>query len=362
MEELNKRLNHGHHGIIHLTLSELHTCQNYFQRLFFAILETSEIAGTTAVRSWASTFNYQALLFLKKEWLNHQGEIEGQDIVETVSLVEAKDHTRHMFSTLEGIITLDLVPFDQFAAKVATTLNFLYLHARRLHIVLKENTPYKIELPRVTLMDTINTEEGIPAFRVNPDHIFDLEEDAGAPIRSLHGQRSKKYDELIQKGHSWIAQKEYDLGRDSFFRALNFKETAEAYNLIGWTYSLEKQFETAKNFCLKAIKIDPAYGAPYNDLGSYLLSEGQTAESLKWFELAKNSRNYQNREYPYINAGRAYMNLRNYKQALEEFSMALTLVPQNEELHQTVQRLKETLNKGNLFAQERNKEVPPPLF
>lgn len=129
---------------------------------------------------------------------------------------------------------------------------------------------------------------------------------------------------------------------------------------MDWTYSLENQFETAKNFCLKAIKIDPAYGAPYNDLGSYLLSEGQVQESLKWFELAKNSRNYQNREYPYINSGRAYMNLRNYKAALEEFSMALTLVPQNEELHQTVQRLKETLNKGNLFA--TNKEAPPPLF
>ncbi|MAF79162.1 MAG: hypothetical protein CME60_13455 [Halobacteriovoraceae bacterium] len=358
MEELTKPT--GHQGIIHLTLSELHTCQNYYQRLFFALIESNEILGTTAVRSWATTFNYQAMLFIKKHWLNYEGELEGQDVVETLTLTEVKEQTKFLFSTLEGMITLDLVPFQDFSEKVALTLNFLYLHARRLHLVIKEATPFTIELPRVSLMDTIHTDEGIPAFRVNPDHIFNLEEDAHAPVRSLHGQRSKKYDELIHKGHSWVAQKEYDLGRDSFFKALNFKETAEAYNLIGWTYSLENQFETAKNFCLKAIKIDPAYGAPYNDLGSYLLSEGQVQESLKWFELAKNSRNYQNREYPYINSGRAYMNLRNYKAALEEFSMALTLVPQNEELHQTVQRLKETLNKGNLFA--TNKEAPPPLF
>ncbi len=361
MEELTKP--NRNLGIIHLTLSELHTCQNYYQRLYFAVMEASDISGTMAIRSWASTFNYQAMLFLKKHWLNHKDPIEGQDVVETLTLTEVKDSTRHIFSTLESMVSLNLIPIQEYSQKMASTLNFLYLHARRLHLIVDEQTSFKIELPRVTLMDTINTDEGIPAFRVNPDYIFDLEEDAIAPVRSLHGQRTKKYDELIQKGHTWIAQKEYDLGRESFFKALNYKETAEAYNLIGWTYSLEKQFETAKNFCLKAIKVDPAYGAPYNDLGSYLLSEGETQESLKWFELAKNSRNYQNREYPYINAGRAFMNLRNYQAALEEFSMALTLVPQNEDLHLTVQRLKETLNKGNLFAHlNENKEAPPPLF
>lgn len=349
-------------GIIHLILSELHTCQNYYQRLYFALTQGNNISATISVRAWAATFNYQAMLFLKKEWLGHQGDIAGQDVVETITLSEAQDYTRHIFSTLEGIVTLNLIEMSEYPKKMATTLNFLYLHARRLHLVLKESTQLSIELPRVTLMDTINTDEGIPAFRVNPDNIFDLKEDSQAPIRSIHGQRNKKYDELIQKGHQWVAQKENDLARNSFFKALNYKETAEAYNLIGWTYSLEKQYETAKNFCLKAIKVDPSYGAPYNDLGSYLLSEGEVQESLKWFELAKNSRNYQNREYPYINTGRALMNLKNYKAALEEFSIALTLVPHNEELHQTVQRLKETLNKGNLFAINQNKEVPPPLF
>ena len=361
MEELTKP--HGHQGIIHLTLSELHTCQSYFQRLYYALLESSDITGTTPVRSWASTFNYQAMLLLKKHWLNATEEIEGGDIVETLTLTEVKDQTRQIFATLEGIVTLDLVPIQNFSSQMAQTLNFLYLHARRLHLIIKEYTPFSVEFPRTLLMDMINTEENIPAFRVTAQHIFDLEEDSHAPVRSLHGQRSKKYEQLIHKGHSLIAQKEYDLGRESFFKALNYKETAEAYNLIGWTYSLEKQFETAKNFCLKAIKVDPAYGAPYNDLGSYLLSEGEVQESLKWFELAKNSRNYQNREYPYINAGRAHMNMRNFQEALEEFSMALTLVPNNEELHQTVQRLKETLNKGNLFALNSNEqEAPPPLF
>lgn len=357
-----QQLTSGHNGIHHLALSELHTCQNYYHRLFYAIIDASEMANIMAVRSWASTFNFQAALFIKKNWLGQLEEANEMqaDVVETISLFEAKENTKHLFTTLEGIIELGLCEKNNFNNLMAQTLNFLYLHARRLHLVVKEYTPYNVDLPRVILMDMITTEEGIPAYRVNPDEIF-THEDMKTPIHSLQGQRHKKYDQLINQGQKWIASQEYDLGRESFFKALNYKETAEAYNLIGWTYSLEKNFETAKNFCLKAIKVDPAHGASYNDLGSYLLSEGQTQESLKWFELAKNSRNYQNREYPYINAGRAYMNLRDYNQALEEFSIALTLTPHNEELHQTVGRLKETLNKGNLFATEA-KEVPPPLF
>lgn len=347
-------------GLTHLALSELHTCQSYFQRLYFALLEMSEISGTTPVRSWAVTFHHQSMLHLKKHWLGMDAEELSEETIETLSPLEVKNKTRVLFKTLEGLIELNVLPEQKFAATMSLTLNFLFLHGRRLHLLLKENTNLEIELPRVTLMDTLSTQEGVPAYRVDQETIFELQEDRRAPVRSLESQRDKKYEELINAGHQWVAKKEYDLARESFLRALNFQESAEAYNLMGWTYSLEGHFEKAKKFCLKAIQTDPAYGAPYNDLGSYLLAEGEVNESLKWFELAKNSRNYQNREYPYINSGRAYMNKREFKKALDEFSMALTLAPFNEELHETVQRLKETLAKSELFVKEE--DLPPALF
>lgn len=347
-------------GLTHLALSELHTCQSYFQRLFYALLDMSDIAGTTPVRSWAVTFHHQAQLHLKKHWLGQHPEQLSSETIETLSPLEVKNKTRVLFKTFEGLIELRVLPEVEFTETMSLTLNFLFLHARRLHVILKESTNLEIDLPRVTLMDTIATSEGIPAYRVDQETIFELSEDRTAPVRSLESQRDKKYEDLINKGHQWVSKKEYDLARESFLRALNFQETAEAYNLLGWTYSLEGQFEKAKKFCLKAIQTDPAYGAPYNDLGSYLLAEGEVNESLKWFELAKNSRNYQNREYPYINSGRAYMNKREFKKALKEFSMALTLAPFNEELHETVQRLKETLAKSELFVKEE--DLPPSLF
>lgn len=349
----------GLNGISHLALSELHTCQSYYQRLFFASIELSELSQTLPMRSWAAGFNYQAKIHLRKFWLAQNTEnFDGQETIETLSLADAKENTRQLFKTIEGLITLDVMPQEKFPEVMALTLNFFFLHARRLHLILKDNTNLEIDLPRVSLMDTISTEEGIPAYRVDIESIFNLGEDSEAPIRSLETQRGKKYDSLIEKGHAYVSQKEYDLARETFLRALNFSETAEAYNLIGWCYSLEGQLEKAKKFCLKAIKTDPAYGAPYNDLGSYLLSQGEVRESLKWFELAKNSRNYQNREYPYINSGRAHMMLRDYKKALKEFGMALTLAPFNEELHTTVQRLKETISKSELYALEEDDQGP----
>lgn len=347
-------------GLAHLALSELHTCQSYYNRLFYGFLESSEYSKHQKLRAWATTFVNQANIHMRKHWLGHEpNEIPNLELIETKSLIEARDYSRSLFQAMSSLTEASLFGDEHFSRLMSLSLNFFFLHARRLHLLLNELTDLQVDLPRVSLMDTVYSPDGIPSYRVSAESIFDLNSDKDPTIRSLAGQRQKKYEELIHKGHQWISKKEYDLARESFMRALNFKETAEAYNLIGWAYSLEDQFETAKKFCLRAIQIDPSYGAPYNDLGSYLLAEGEVNESLKWFELAKNSRHYQNREYPYINAGRAYLNKKEFKKALEEFSMALTLAPFNEELHTTVQRIKETLDKSELFQE---KKLPPPLF
>ena len=367
---MTKFLDTSASGIAHLSLSELHICQSYFQRLFYSALELSDVAQTIPMRSWAVGFNYQSQIHLKKFWLSQDPEsIEGSETIQTLSVLEVRDNTKILFKTLEGVILLGLLPPEKFPEVMALTLNFLFLHARRLHLILKENTNLEIDLPRVSLMDTLSTQEGIPAYRIDTESIFDLSEDNDAPIRSLETQRIKKYDALIEKGHLLVSDKDYTLARESFLRALNFSETGEAYNLVGWTYSMEGEVEKAKQFCLKAIKTDPAYGASYNDLGSYLLSQGEIKESLKWFELAKNSRNYQNREYPYINAGRAHMMLREYQKALKEFAMALTLAPFNEELHETVTRLKETISKSEFKSDsfdipslKNNDDLAPSIF
>jgi Tfp pilus assembly protein PilF len=144
-----------------------------------------------------------------------------------------------------------------------------------------------------------------------------------------------------------MSEKNFKRAEESFYKARNYCETAEVLTLLAWTYSLQGENEKAKSYCLKAIQKDDNYGPAYNDYGNYLLLEGKTEEALRFFTLAKHATNYQNREYPYINSGRALVGLKKYNEALKEFSDALTIAPYHEELHQTVMKLKWNLDHDN---------------
>jgi Tfp pilus assembly protein PilF len=184
-------------------------------------------------------------------------------------------------------------------------------------------------------------------FYLNIEEVLRACEKNLGQLEVVEQQRFKRYEDMIKDGHEAVFYKDHARALDCFTKALNYRDTAEVLTLLGWAHSLLGQLDKAKSYCLKAIQKDPDYGPPYNDLGSYLLAEGQVEESLKWFDLAKRSLNYQNREYPYINSGRAYMTKKNLHQALEEFSKALTLAPYHDDLHKTVEKLKKSLLKMN---------------
>ena len=104
-----------------------------------------------------------------------------------------------------------------------------------------------------------------------------------SPLVFLEMRREEKYDYFLHKGHYFIAQKNFDEAKANFYRARNYKETAEVLTLLAWTYSLLDNRREAKAYCLKAVQLDSQYGPAYNDFGNYILAEGQIEESLRWF-------------------------------------------------------------------------------
>jgi Tfp pilus assembly protein PilF len=237
-------------------------------------------------------------------------------------------------------------------------INLIYRNCYELHNFILESTQLEIQYPRLGMIQ----EEEIPSIKQDDEKsrapLFLLDENkirvydeannkGNSPLAFLQMRREEKYDQFLHKGHLFIAQKNYSEAKKNFYLARNYKETAEVLTLLAWTYSLLDDKAQAKSYCLKAIQIDPQYGPAYNDFGNYIMTEGQIEESLRWFELAKRAHNYQNREYPYINAGRAYVLLNNYDQALTEFSLALTIAPHHAELHDTVTKLKINLEKNS---------------
>ncbi|MEM9695783.1 MAG: tetratricopeptide repeat protein [Myxococcota bacterium] len=103
--------------------------------------------------------------------------------------------------------------------------------------------------------------------------------------------------------------------------------TPEAFTYRGWTLSFVGRLDEAIENCHRAIQLDPEFGNPYNDIGSYLMSLGRTDEAPAWFERAKKAPRFTPRHYPYINLARLLAERGDYNAALGELEGALNHRP-----------------------------------
>jgi len=334
-----------------LLLAEFYTATGYLDRLLFAFTELEKIHVTPRGKIQIQKLTHDAADFLGK----HFGELKFDSSDYIFEMSEFKNHIKFYHNFIESLIELP-IGSDKINKNVIEYINLLYRNSFEIHNFITESTSLEVQLPRTGLaeMENIPTikeskeANSIPLFYLDQKNVFELahvDSVVKSPIAFLDIKREEKYDYYIHRGHFFIAQKNYKEAQGHLYKARNYKDSAEVLTLIAWTYSLLDNITEAKAYCMKAIQKDSQYGPAYNDFGNYLLNEGQVRESLRWFELAKRAHNYQNREYPYINAGRAYVLLKLYEEGLKEFSLALTLAPHHHELHETVTKLRNNLNR-----------------
>lgn len=58
----------------------------------------------------------------------------------------------------------------------------------------------------------------------------------------------------------------------AYRKSLSYYPTAKTHTHLGWALSLEKRYEEAIEECKIAIELEPDYGNPYNDIGTYLIA------------------------------------------------------------------------------------------
>src|SRR5438552_4302827 len=118
---------------------------------------------------------------------------------------------------------------------------------------------------------------------------------------------------------------EYQQAIEFYTRSIAAFPTAEAYTFRGWTYSFLGDYNRAIAECLEAIKVDPEFGNPYNDIGAYLIEQGKWREAIPWFEKAMAAKRYEARAYPHFNLGRVYEHLREWTKAKRCYAHAYAL-------------------------------------
>ncbi|MCB1159741.1 MAG: hypothetical protein H7A25_16785 [Leptospiraceae bacterium] len=113
-----------------------------------------------------------------------------------------------------------------------------------------------------------------------------------------------------------------------FYRlSIKFKPTAESYTFMGWTFSLIGKYATSIKLCKKAIRIDPGFGNPYNDIGIYLMEQKKFDKAIPWFSRAKEADRYATYFYPYYNLGRLYETIGRIEKARLEYEASIRLRP-----------------------------------
>lgn len=110
-------------------------------------------------------------------------------------------------------------------------------------------------------------------------------------------------------------------------RSIDLHPTAEAHTFLGWTYSFMGKLDEAIEECQRAIRVDPDFGNPYNDIGAYLIERGQFDEAIPWFEKAMQAKRYESPAFPHLNLGRVYERKGKWSEAIDSYKKALTLNP-----------------------------------
>jgi Tfp pilus assembly protein PilF len=131
---------------------------------------------------------------------------------------------------------------------------------------------------------------------------------------------------------------------DCYDRSIAVFPTAEAYTFRGWAYSFQNRIDDAIEECKKAIRVDPSFGNPYNDIGSYLMAQGKMTEAVHWLQKAKRAPRYEPRHFPYINLGRVFTAQGLVSKAIREFESALRICPEDASVAAALASLRRRVN------------------
>lgn len=142
-------------------------------------------------------------------------------------------------------------------------------------------------------------------------------------------------------------ERRLDAAIELYGQSIAAHPTAEAHTFRGWAYAWQRRFEDAIAECETAIRIDPDFGNPYNDIGSYLIELGRAAEAVPWLERAVRARRYEPRHYPHTNLARVYTMQDRLLAALDELRAALVVAPDYEPAREHARRIHRRLAQLN---------------
>jgi tetratricopeptide (TPR) repeat protein len=150
--------------------------------------------------------------------------------------------------------------------------------------------------------------------------------------------------ELFKRAYEAQTNKDYVEAVELYRRSIETYPTAEAHTFLGWVYSFEGRYDEAIDECLKAIHVDATFGNPYNDIGSYLIAQGDIWTCVRWFRRALAATRYESYVFPHFNLGRVYEERGRLLDAARHYGLALEEQPSFTQAARALRRVQARLN------------------
>src|SRR6266567_3758892 len=162
--------------------------------------------------------------------------------------------------------------------------------------------------------------------------------DDQSPVAKLEAKK------LFHQAYQAQMENNYEEAIELYLPSIETFPTAEAHTFLGWVYSFQDRYDDAIAECLEAIRVDEAFGNPYNDIGSYLLAKGDRYGCVRWFKRALLAPRYESYAFPHFNLARVYEMRRKFLDAAKHYGLALEQKPDFIEAAVALRRMQTRLN------------------
>jgi tetratricopeptide (TPR) repeat protein len=161
---------------------------------------------------------------------------------------------------------------------------------------------------------------------------------------NISGESRREAVELFRRAYEAQQASAYGEAIELYRRSIATYPTAEAHTFLGWVYSFQQRYDEAIDACLAAIRLDPTFGNPYNDIGSYLIAKGDLYNCVRWFKRALEAPRYESYAFPHFNLGRVYEQRGHLLLAARHYGLALRQAPDFAQATKALRRLQARLN------------------
>jgi len=158
------------------------------------------------------------------------------------------------------------------------------------------------------------------------------------------GNKEENAAKLLQEAYEKQVGGKVDEAIELYQRSIAAQPSPEAHTCLGWAYSVKGRYGDAIRECEKAVRLDPDYGNPYNDIGAYLIETGRWPEAIPWLEKATAAERYDGRFYAWYNLGRVFEHQGEWAEALEAYRLALEQNPEYSLAAKAISRMEAMLN------------------